>query len=611
MPDAPSTHTPQLGPGPTLPPPLGGGRYVPTRVLGTGGMATVYLATDSMLQVGRAIKLLAPRYADHNRVRQRFLDEARTMARLRHPNIVTVFDVGMEGSRPFIVMELIEGGSLMDYIERHGPTDPSLAIEVMQGVLGGLQVAHDNGVIHRDIKPHNVLLADGGQPKVTDFGIARVEDRQDSLTKTGAMMGTLAYMAPEQRRNARGVGVGADIYAAGATLYVMLCGRDPFDLYSSDLHDEIFEGVQPDLAEVIKQACRYRAEHRYPSVAEFARALRQVAAALPELSEDELPSWGPMFRAAPTHDGQTAQVEEARQGATAVPAPSSHTFAFDAVVDKVVELRGRIGDTETGTIEGAEPTAPPPKPARVAVTGQAGVEPVEPEGSGTGILQEDADEDESRGPSRRALPWVASLMVLGLATIGGLKVADMQRDEDREDLTVPVEDLSAPVSAAPDASSSEPAVVEPPPDEPAGDAVTMPEELGEPAPAEEQSPAPSLSEPEPVPPPPVRSQPAREAAPVVRTPRPATPEPEPDPAVEPVTEAPTVGHGYINTRPFSNLVLDGVDRGLTGWNGELSPGDHSYTLTTTDGRTHSGTIAILAGEPTRFCWDFNTGADCS
>jgi hypothetical protein len=378
------------------------------------------------------------------------------MARLRHANIVTVFDVGMEGERPFIVMELIEGGSLMDYIHLHGPADPALAVEVMLGMLGGLGVAHDNGVVHRDIKPHNVLLAEGWVPKLTDFGIARIEDRDDSLTKTGAMMGTLAYMAPEQRRNARGVGAEADIYAAGATLYVMLTGRDPFDLYSSDLHEEVFEGVQPDLAEVIKKACRYRAEHRFPTVIELQHALRAAAVKLEDRPDPDLPTWGPMFRAAPTHDGQTQAAVEARHGATAVPAPSTHTFDIDAFEAKAEALANRIGDTSPGTLEGA---APPPAPPIDPTAGEH-EEPLAHPGTGTAMLgdeglQAPGDEDlERRASLPRWLPLAAGLLV-----VAGTGLWWMNRPPDPALEGEPVEQVGTldPVAAkAPAEEPSEP-----------------------------------------------------------------------------------------------------------------------------------------------------------
>jgi tRNA A-37 threonylcarbamoyl transferase component Bud32 len=622
MPDpTPTTSTaPELGPPPKLPPPLGGGRYVLTRVLGAGGMATVYLATDTMLQVQRAVKLLAPTYVGHSRVRKRFLDEARTMARLRHANIVTVFDVGMEGERPFIVMELIEGGSLMDYIHLHGPADPALAVEVMLGMLGGLGVAHDNGVVHRDIKPHNVLLAEGGVPKLTDFGIARIEDRDDSLTKTGAMMGTLAYMAPEQRRNARGVGAEADIYAAGATLYVMLTGRDPFDLYSSDLHEEVFEGVQPDLAEVIKKACRYRAEHRYPTVIELQHALRAAAVTLEDRPDPDLPTWGPMFRAAPTHDGQTRAAVEARHGATAVPAPSTHTFDIDAFEAKAEALANRIGDTSPGTLEGAAPPLAPP----VDRTEAEHEEPLARQGSGTAVLVDEGGEQEGleaageRSSLPRWLPWAAGLLVVAG---GGLWWSNRTPDAALEgDLAVPEEALEPIAASAPAEEPAERAGALPQPAE--DDAVA---ELGpeEPDPAGEVAPSqPDAASVEPEPPEappsprPAPRTPPREAKPAPSRAQPAkepAPAPAPAPAVDvppTVEEAATTGRGFINARPFSNLMLDGVDRGLTGWNGELSPGRHPFTLTTTDGRQHQGSITIVAGQDTRFCWDFEKETDC-
>ncbi len=594
-----------------LPPPLAGGRYVLQRTLGTGGMATVYLATDTLLQVERAVKLLAPRFSTHTLVRQRFLDEARTMARLKHPNIVTVFDVGMEGERPFIVMEFIEGGSLMDYITLYGAADRVLAIEIMQGVLAGLELAHDRGVIHRDIKPHNVLLGDGGVPKVTDFGIARVEDREDSLTKTGTMMGTLAYMAPEQRRNARGVGAGADVYSAGATLYVMLTGRDPFDLYSSDLHDEIFQGVPDDLTSVLKQACRYRQEHRYASAAELRRALLAIAGHQADLPEDELPVWGPMFRAGPTHDGHTAVAVEAPRGATAVPELSSSTFDIGAMDDELEALAAlRRAHSSPGTLDGLEIGGPSPAlaPAQPAPTDRTGVEPLSSAGTGTVVESDDAEPSEDLvedvgepAARRRTSPLLVAFAVLGLTLVGGAWwwSGSQARRGAPVEATPSVE--TQPVERV--ASEELVPALEPAPEEEeeeeATDATVEPGAANPVEPAEMETPPVAA----PVVPVPASAQPrvTPRADPPVIQPPPAEPEPEP---------VATTGHGYINARPFCRLVLDGVDRGVTGWNGELEPGVHRFTLTTEDGRVHDDSIEVVAGEPTRYCWDFGTGASC-
>ena len=185
---------------------LANGRYLLVSQLGEGGMATVYRAFDQRLQVWRAIKILAPQYASKPKLRSRFETEAQTMALLEHPNIVRVYDVGHDGPYAYIVMELLEGGSLVDWLEAHGAMPPPMAIEVTLQLCAGIQSAHDKGVVHRDIKPHNVMITADGSCRVTDFGIARVSDRtHDGMTRTGAVMGTWGYMAPEQRTDAKHV----------------------------------------------------------------------------------------------------------------------------------------------------------------------------------------------------------------------------------------------------------------------------------------------------------------------------------------------------------------------------------------------------------------------
>ena len=204
-------------------------------------MAVVYKAFDTRLDVPRAVKLLK---SDVDKLGQlRFFDEARTMAKLHHRNVVMVHDVASDGQNAFLVMELIEGGSLADYLQQHGVLPQRMAADVGIAVLEGLAVAHENGVVHRDIKPHNILVDGEGTPKVTDFGIAQAAGY--ATTRTGAMVGTLAYMAPEQRVDAKGVDLRADIYAVGGTLYNLLTGVDPFDLYNRELYDKLYAGV-PD-----------------------------------------------------------------------------------------------------------------------------------------------------------------------------------------------------------------------------------------------------------------------------------------------------------------------------------------------------------------------------
>ncbi|MEQ1567327.1 MAG: serine/threonine-protein kinase, partial [Myxococcota bacterium] len=266
------------------PPPAGllAGRYRLLDPVGSGGMSTVYRAWDEQRQVFRAVKILERRVADNPRVRQRLLDEAHIMARLQHEHVVTLYEAGADGQRLYLVMELMTGGSVQDRLA-DGPIPPRMAVGVIAGVLSALQLAHDNGVVHRDVKPHNILLDAQGVPKVTDFGIARLQD--GGLTRTGMVLGTLAYMPPEQKLSARKVDPRADLYSTGATLYAMVTGREPHDLYAAGLDaqigDELFDGVPAELAGLIRQATAFRPEDRYASAQVMAAALAAAAARLP------------------------------------------------------------------------------------------------------------------------------------------------------------------------------------------------------------------------------------------------------------------------------------------------------------------------------------------
>jgi serine/threonine-protein kinase len=242
--------------------------------IGSGGMATVYRGHDHRLGVQRAIKVLAPAYAAKKRVRARFEAEARTMAVLDHPNIVRVYDVGSNETTAWIVMELIEGGSLVDRIDGPGIlVDESLTITAC--ILEALSVAHGHGVVHRDIKPHNILLSEDNIVRLTDFGIARSSGlTEESFTKTGTVMGTWAYMAPEQRVNAKGVDHTADIYGVGATLFSMATKKTPMDLFASDLDPEMLSTVPEALVQLIRKSTRYNREERYPNAQAMLEAVR-------------------------------------------------------------------------------------------------------------------------------------------------------------------------------------------------------------------------------------------------------------------------------------------------------------------------------------------------
>lgn len=207
-----------------MPPDTLAGRYDLHEPLGSGGMATVYAAHDRLLDREVAVKLLDPT-SSVPQLRERFLREARAAASLSHPNAVAVHDVGEDGGQPYLVMELVPGEGLDDVLRR-GPIDPAEAVHVMDGVLAALSAAHARGLVHRDVKPSNILLTRDGQPKLADFGIAKALAAGD-LTTHGMVLGTPTYLAPEQAAG-RPATAASDIYSAGLVLYECLAGVPPF-----------------------------------------------------------------------------------------------------------------------------------------------------------------------------------------------------------------------------------------------------------------------------------------------------------------------------------------------------------------------------------------------
>ena len=301
-------------PNPSLPTlqSLADGRFRLDNVLGEGGVAVVYESFDTLLKVPRAIKLLRPGLAQHARARARFTAEAQTMARLTHPNIVRIFDVGMTNEHAWIVMELVSGGSLIDWLKCHGPMPPQMAVGVCIEVLRALELAHQEDVIHRDIKPHNILLTAEGQIQVTDFGIARtLQQPEDMLTRTGATMGTWAFMAPEQRADAKGVDATADIYSVGATLFALVTGETPVDLFAADLNPAILANLPEELTALIRKATRYQRSERFLNAMEMIDAATEIMAALPD---SPLPPHRRPSNATPTLSPDQETIPEHLQG---------------------------------------------------------------------------------------------------------------------------------------------------------------------------------------------------------------------------------------------------------------------------------------------------------
>ena len=202
------------------------GRYRVLRKLGAGGMADVYCAEDTHLGRKVAVKLLHARFAQDQEFVERFRREASSAAGLQHPNVVGVYDRGEFDGTYYIAMEYCEGESLKEVIVREAPLDPARAIAITKQILVAARFAHRRNVIHRDLKPHNVILDDEDNVKVTDFGIAR--PGASDITEVGAIMGTAQYLSPEQAQG-RPVTEASDLYSIGVVLFEMLTGRAPFD----------------------------------------------------------------------------------------------------------------------------------------------------------------------------------------------------------------------------------------------------------------------------------------------------------------------------------------------------------------------------------------------
>jgi serine/threonine protein kinase len=230
------------------------GRYRLLREIGGGGMGTVYEAEDSQLGRRVAVKLLPPEYSRDRRAKERFLREARAAAAVDHPNLCTVHDAGESEGRLYIVLSFYEGETLRDRIRR-GPLPLAEAREVAIQVARGLARAHEAGIVHRDIKPANVMLPRRGEAKILDFGIARLQGDEVSLTRTGASWGTPAYMSPEHARG-EPVDGRTDVWSLGVMLYEMVAGRRPFGGESIEALVSSILTQEPEPLNVSGPTCR-------------------------------------------------------------------------------------------------------------------------------------------------------------------------------------------------------------------------------------------------------------------------------------------------------------------------------------------------------------------
>ncbi len=264
------------------------GKYQIQTEIGKGGMGQVFLGYDAMLERQVAIKVLAPHLVWETGFVERFLREARAAARLKHPSIVTIYDVGQEGNKYYIVMEYLEGPTLAQLIAQRGPQSSKIALPILGQLAGALDYAHSCGLVHRDVKPGNVIVSPSGHVTLTDFGVARAA-QESRLTSTGSLVGTPQYMSPEHAQGEE-VDYRSDIYSLGVVAYEMLTGRTPFGATTPHavLHQLIYDppppihtlrpDLPPPLEQVMAGVLAKEPANRYQTAGDFVRALGQATA---------------------------------------------------------------------------------------------------------------------------------------------------------------------------------------------------------------------------------------------------------------------------------------------------------------------------------------------
>ncbi len=270
-------------------------------VIGHGGMGVVYRARHLALELERALKVVAPTLSADQRFRERFKRESRLAAQVEHPNVITVHHAGEERGQLYLTMRLVDGVDLRSLVEESGPLDPARAVRVLTGIAAGLDAAHARGLVHRDVKPANVLIEREGDTEhvfLTDFGISRLAGSAESLTTTGEFFGSVDYVAPEQIEG-EPLDPRTDVYALGGILNFVLTARPPFprdnELAKLFAHanaqpprpSEAVPGLPPAIDDVVAKAMAKRPEDRYGSAGELAAA---AAAALGEPAPDLAPA---------------------------------------------------------------------------------------------------------------------------------------------------------------------------------------------------------------------------------------------------------------------------------------------------------------------------------
>jgi serine/threonine protein kinase len=393
------------------------GRYRVEGRLGVGGMSTVMLAFDQRLERYVALKLLAEHLADDPTFVSRFRREALAAARLIHPNIVQVYDFGLDRStnQNFIVMEHVSGHSCAELLRDRGHLDIGPAVEIVSQACRGLDYAHRNGVVHRDVKPGNLLVSDSGVTKLADFGIARAAN-QSSITQVGSVLGTAAYLAPEQARG-EVAGPRADLYSLGVVTYQLLSGRLPYEAASlAELAlkqqrelptplTQINPDVPRELAEAIGIAISIDPEERPVNAAELGELLRDGAQGISPYEDAPVRPVTAQTRALPRRGPESARRDPVRPGAEA------RRRGADTAATRVVAEPRRHASTPRQVPAGRSPADPYEPP--VAAPRQPSKAPSPRRRSGAGRL------------IRRILVAILALVVLAaIVSVVAVELAD-------------------------------------------------------------------------------------------------------------------------------------------------------------------------------------------
>lgn len=337
------------------------GRYQVDALIATGGTSAVYRGLDLRLDRPVALKVMDSRYAGDQHFLTRFQREARAVARLKDPGLVAVYDQGIDGRRPFLVMELIDGGTLRELLRERGPMPPHAVAAVLEPVLGGLAVAHQSGLVHRDVKPENVLISDDGEVKIADFGLVRAL-AEANITSASVILGTAAYLSPEQ------VGTGeadprSDVYATGILTYELLTGVTPFTGDSplavayQRMDNDVpppsiaIAGVPPQFDELVARATARDPDLRYADANDMSADLAEIVdeLGLPEFRVPAPRDSAQHQSAAEYHSRMHEQVTTGPAtavhpaAAPAAPPPRQHTREFTRT-----DWQPFLQDDETG-----------------------------------------------------------------------------------------------------------------------------------------------------------------------------------------------------------------------------------------------------------------------